>query len=139
MIPISKEQYQESSGATIDDATWLRVRALLRRAQRELTLMLGDLHQFDEETVIDALVDAVAQSGQVDNPGRLRSESDGDYSYTRYDLPGGAGRTRFWWPYDLCALFGDPDTEFCRMGAIKPGKIRMVPLRSSSGYLGWPP
>lgn len=96
-------------GGSLDESEWQRIDGLLRRAERELTLLVGDLSGYDGRLVADTLVDAVIESQMVDNPARFRSESDGDYTYTRMTLTNGS-RSRFWWPRNLLELFGIHDS-----------------------------
>lgn len=126
----------EAQRGPISEDEWASVSALLRRAERELELLVGDLTQFDRQLVSDTLIDSVSVSQILDNPEGFKSETDGDYTYTRFDLPSGLGRSRFWWPPMLCRLFGDPDTDFCRLNR-GGGKVNTYPIQISCSMRGW--
>lgn len=123
MQEITQPEFQADTGVTLTPEQWGRVQGLLRRAARELTLLVGDLEQHDSALVKDTLIDAVREDAI--NPERYISETDDAYSYRRYDLPDGTPG-RFWWPANLLELFG-----------IKaPGRlIRVVRMRPSPR--GW--
>lgn len=123
MQEITQPEFQADTGVTLTPEQWGRVQGLLRRAARELTLLVGDLEQHDSALVKDTLIDAVREDAI--NPERYISETDDAYSYRRYDLPDGTPG-RFWWPANLLALFG----------LNEPGKrLRVIPLRPSPR--GW--
>lgn len=126
----------EAQRGTVTTEEWEAISALLRRAERELELLVGDLSQHDPELVADTLIDSVAVSQILDNPEGFKSETDGDYTYVRFNLPEGLGRSRFWWPPMLCKLFGDPDTTFCRLGQ-HGGKATTHPIKISCSMRGW--
>lgn len=85
----------------IPDAARARVDGYIRRAERSLTGLVGDLAGHDQTLVMDTVVDAVIR--RYDNPKGYRSESDGDYSYTLI-----RGSDGFWWPSDWRILFNQP-------------------------------
>lgn len=122
-MDISQADFQADAGVTLTPEQWARVQGLLRRAERELTLLVGDLTKHDEALVKDTLIDAVREDAI--NPDRYQSETDDAYSYRRYDLPDGTPG-RFWWPANLLELFG----------IRRPGRLlRAIPLRPSPR--GW--
>ena len=86
---------------------------------------MGDLAGYDVGLVSDTLADAIRE--ELLNPERYRSETDGNYSYTRMTLSSGA-RGRFWWPVNLLDLFGISSTR-------RPRTVFMRPL--SPGSSGW--
>lgn len=110
------------------DEQWQQLQALLRRAARELTLLVGPLDQYDRQLVSDTLLDAVQH--EWTNPDRFRSETDQSYSYQRFELPSGL-RGRFWWPENLCDLFGIPSD--------RRGKLRVIRIGVSPVQRGWLP
>lgn len=110
----------------ISEDEWTHIEALLRRAERELALLVGDLGQHDPQLVADTLVDAIREEWV--NPQRLKSETDDSYSYTRVELSSGQ-RGRFWWPCNLLDLFG--------IVREKPGRLRVIPVGISTGMRGW--
>ena len=122
---VTRADMQAALGRTIDDAEWEQVQGLLRRAARELTLLVGELAQYDRQLVVDTLVDAIRED--VENPERLRMEQDGSYSYQRFALPSGL-EGRFWWPINLRDLFGLPSARgrirVARMGFSPHGWVR---------------
>lgn len=122
---VTRADMQAALGRTIDDAEWEQVQGLLRRAARELTLLVGELAQYDRQLVVDTLVDAIRED--VENPERLRMEQDGSYSYQRFALPSGL-EGRFWWPINLRDLFGLPSDRgrirVARMGFSPHGWVR---------------
>lgn len=85
----------------IPDTDRARVDGYIRRAERSLAGLVGDLAGHDPQLVTDTVVDAVIR--RYDNPKGFRSESDGDYSYTLI-----RGSDGFWWPSDWRVLFGRP-------------------------------
>ncbi|WP_346007461.1 hypothetical protein [Janibacter terrae] len=103
MQRITQTEFQADAGLTLTPEQWSRVQGLLRRAERELTLLVGDLAGHDGELIKDTLVDAVREDAI--NPDRYQSETDDAYSYRRYDLPDGTPG-RFWWPANVLELFG---------------------------------
>lgn len=122
-MQIDQADFQADAGVTLTPEQWKRVQGLLRRAERELTLLVGDLYQHDEDLVRDTLIDAVREDAI--NPDRYQSETDDAYSYRRYDLPDGTPG-RFWWPANLLDLFG----------VGRPGRpLRVVHMRPSPR--GW--
>ena len=122
---VTRSDMEAALGRTIDDAKWAQVQGLLRRAARELTLLVGELTQYDRQLVVDTLVDAIRED--VENPERLRMEQDGSYSYQRFALPSGL-EGRFWWPINLRDLFGLPSARgrirVTRMGFSPHGWVR---------------
>ena len=126
-IEITQDEFQVMwSGDPLTDTEWKRTSGLLRRAERELALIVGPLDQIpDVQLVKDTLIDAVIESQLIDNPNHYRSESDGGYSYSRFTLPSGRA-SRFWWPQNLLELFGR---------RVDDGKLRM--LRARPSRLGW--
>ncbi|MGO1562616.1 MAG: hypothetical protein ACTHW7_12410 [Actinomycetaceae bacterium] len=110
----------------VTEAEWGQIQALLRRAERELTLLVGDLSQHDPELVADTLADAIREEWV--NPERYKSEQDNSYSYTRATLPSGH-EGRFWWPENLLELFG--------IGKDHRGRLKVVPIGISPGMRGW--
>lgn len=122
-MDISQADFQADAGVTLTPEQWVRVQGLLRRAERELTLLVGGLAKHDPDLVRDTLIDAVREDAI--NPDRYQSETDDAYSYRRYDLPDGTPG-RFWWPANLFELFG----------IRRPGRLmRAIPLRPSPR--GW--
>ncbi len=110
---------------TLTDVELGQIEGLIRRAERELALLVGDLAQYDPELVEDTLVDSIREAWL--NPQGLRSETDDSYSYTRFAMSSGTPG-RFWWPTNLHALFGLP----------APGKrLRTIPLGITPGSRGW--
>lgn len=109
----------------VTDADWPRIEGLVRRAQRELTLLVGDLGPHDAALVRDTLLDAIRE--EWSNPNRLVSESDDNYSYRRHTLPSGAPG-RFWWPVNLLDLFGVESAG---------GRLRSIPVGLSPASRGW--
>lgn len=104
---VTFEQVAERLPGQFTDTDRPRIEALLRAAERELTSLVGDLTKHDPVLVADTIIDAVLESGAATNPDHLRSENDGAYSYTRFELAGAGGRrARFWWPTNLHELFG---------------------------------
>lgn len=134
-VYVSQEDWEEQRGVVTEDE-WKQIDALLRRAERELAILVGDLSQFDPQLVKDTLIDAIVVGGTVTNPEGFKSETDGDYSYVRFDLPDGLGKSRFWWPLNLCVLFGDPDTPFCNLSR-GGGKVTTHSIRTSCAMRGW--
>lgn len=122
-MEISQADFQADAGVTLTPEQWARVQGLLRRAERELTLLVGGLAKHDPDLVRDTLIDAVREDAI--NPDRYQSETDDAYSYRRYDLPDGTPG-RFWWPANLLELFG----------IRRPGRLlRAIPLCPSPR--GW--
>lgn len=122
---VTRTDMETALRRTIDDAEWAQIEGLLRRAARELALLVGDLAEHDPTLVGDTLVDAIRED--VENPERLRMEQDGSYSYQRFALPSGL-EGRFWWPINLRDLFGLPSTRgrirVARMGFSPRGWVR---------------
>lgn len=100
---IQKDSIETAFRRDLTDDEYEQVLDLLRRAERELGLLVGDLSGFNQQLVNDTLVDSVRE--EFTNPHRYRSETDDSYSYTRFALPGGI-KGRFWWPLNLYGLFG---------------------------------
>lgn len=124
---VSKAAAAQALRQDLDDAQWQQLDALLRRAERELRLLIGPLEPHDQQLVADTLIDAVREEWH--NPDRYRSETDNTYSYTRYALPSGE-QGRFWWPTNLYGLFG----------LQRPGKaLRVIPVGLSPAGRGWLP
>lgn len=123
---VTKVQMEIALRRTIDDVEWAQIEGLLRRAARELDLLVGDLSTFDSELVSDTLVDAIRED--VENPGRLRMEQDGSYSYQRYAMPSGL-EGRFWWPTNLLDLFG--------IATDSGNRLRVIPIGISRAGRGW--
>lgn len=119
----------EAEAAFRQDLTseeWEQLQALLRRAARELELLVGPLGEHDRQLVSDSLLDAVKH--EWTNPDRFRSETDQSYSYQRFELPSGL-RGRFWWPENLLDLFGIPRDY--------RGRLRVIPVGVSPAGRGW--
>lgn len=128
MVVVSQTDFEAMwSGGEVTEQEWTRITGYLRRASRELVLLIGGLEGHDQDLVKDTLIDAVIESQLVDNPNRFASESDGGYSYTRYSLPSGH-QSRFWWPSNLLELFGK---------RVAKGELRMRSIRPSRPYMGW--
>ena len=105
-------------GAILESAR-SRVEGYIRRAERSLAGLVGDLGTYHPDLVRDIVVDAVIRV--YDNPKGYRSESDGDYSYTLI-----RGSDGFWWPSDWRVLFGKP-----------AGGARTVRVPLSPGWGPW--
>lgn len=110
----------------IDMDEWEQIQGLLRRAARELTLLVGDLTQYDPELVGDTLADAIRE--EWNNPNHIKQETDSSYSYTRAVLESGQ-EGRFWWPSNLLALFGIHDDY--------RGRLRVLKVGVSPAMRGW--
>ena len=123
---VTKVALEAALRRPLTDEEWVQAQELLRRAARELTLLVGDLAQYDPDLVSDTLVDAIREEWV--NPDRLTSEQDSSYSYRKTTLPSGAPG-RFWWPENLLDLFG--------IGGDHRGRLRVVPARISPGMRGW--
>lgn len=95
------EDVVEQYDGAIPDTARPRVVGLIRRAERSLAGLVGDLQVYRADLVRDTVVDAVIR--RYDNPKGYRSESDGDYSYTLI-----RGVDGFWWPSDWRTLFNRP-------------------------------
>lgn len=122
---VGQDDAEEALREELSETQWSQIEALLRRAERELTLLVGDLSRHDPLLVGDTLIDAIRE--EWTNPDRYRSETDNSYSYTRYSLPSGE-QGRFWWPRNLYELFG----------IKRPGKkLRVLPIGVSSASRGW--
>lgn len=95
-------QFDDVSSQYVDDLTLedkARVEGYIRRAERSLAALVGDLATYDSELVVDTVVDAVTL--RLDNPRGYASETDGDYSYRYFK-----GSDGWLWPADWRALFG---------------------------------
>ncbi len=126
MVAYVLEDLEHALRRQISADDWGHATDLLRRAERELTLLVGDLSGFDQTLVTDTLYDSIREEWR--NPDGYRSETDDSYSYTRFQMPSGI-QGRFWWPINLYDLFGvEP--------ARKAGRTLPLPLAGVSR--GWP-
>lgn len=78
-----------------------QIDGVIRRAERSLAGMVGDLSLYDQQLVVDTVVDAVKR--RLDNPSGFIEETSGDYTYKL-----AKGADGFWWPEDWRTLFGIP-------------------------------
>lgn len=114
----------------LDAASQPRIEGYIRRAERSLAkLLFGPsgtveaLGGLDRATVVDVVVDAVAR--HAENPHGFRSETDGDYSYQRWEK----GTDGFWWPADVRDLFG--------LSRPSPAAAGTIPVGVSPSWRGW--
>lgn len=123
---VTKDEMEAVLRRPLSGEQWVQMQGLLRRAARELELLVGDLTQYDPELVGDTLADAIREEWV--NPDRLKQEMDSSYSYTKAELPDGQ-EGRFWWPSNLLALFG--------VEQPKGGRLRVIRVGVSPAMHGW--
>lgn len=126
MERVTRDDVEAILRREVSDAEWAQIQALLRRAERELTLLVGDLAQYDPALVADTLTDAIREEWV--NPDRLKQEMDSSYSYTKAELPDGQ-QGRFWWPSNLLDLFG--------VERASSGRLRVLSVGISPAMRGW--
>lgn len=127
---VTFQDVADMSPTPLDVTTTTRVEGYIRRAERSLAkLLFGPagtveaLAGLDQATVVDVVVDAVVRFAE--NPHGFASETDGDYSYRRFER----GTDGFWWPADVRAQLG--------LVKASPSPVGTIAVGLSPSWRGW--